>query len=471
MRRRYWVLILLVILAGGFFALRAYGQSRQEASFSSLQTVEAATGPLTASVGATGTVRANQVAILTFQTTGIVDDVRVGMGDEVAANVILATLRQTSLPSSVILAQADLVAAQRALEDLRYSEQARASAQLALAQAQDALEDAQYIRSVRQEGNRASADTLDAARANLVLAEREVDQAQAAFERVESRGEDSPSRAIALANLVAARKKRDSIQRNLNWYKGYPSEIEQALLDADVTFAEAQLADAQREWERVKDGPDQADLAAAEARVAAAEATLELARVAAPFSGTITSQEVKPGDRVDPGTVAFGLADLSRLLVDVEVSEVDINRIEVGQPVALNFDAILDREYRGTVTEIGLSGVSVQGVVNFKVTVELTAPDERIKPGMTAAVNIVVEQIEDVLLVPNRAVRVRDGERLVYILEEGNLEAVPIRLGVSSEVFSQVLEGDLQVGDQIVLNPPMVFDSNGGPPTFFGGGR
>ena len=90
---------------------------------------------------------------------------------------------------------------------------------------------------------------------------------------------------------------------------------------------------------------------------------------------------------------------------------------------------------------------------------------------MTAAVNIVVLQIEDVLLVPNRAVRVRDGERLVYILEEGNLEPVPIRLGVSSEVYSQVLEGDLQVGDEIVLNPPLVFDTNGGPPTFFGGGR
>ncbi|NIS82308.1 MAG: efflux RND transporter periplasmic adaptor subunit [Anaerolineales bacterium] len=471
MRRRYWILILIVVLAGGFFALRAYGQSRQEDSLSSLQTVEAATGPLTASVGATGTVHANQAAILTFQTTGVVEEVRVAMGETVAANELLATLKQTSLPSSVILAQADLVAAQRALEELRNSEQAWASAQLALAQAQDALEDAEYIRSVRQEGNRASSDTLDAAHANLVLAQREVDQAEAAFERVESRPEDSPSRAIALSNLVAARQKRDSIQRNLNWYKGHPTEIEQALLDADVTFAEAQLADAQREWERVKDGPDLADLAAAEARVAATEATLELARITAPFSGTITSQEVKPGDSVGPGTVAFGLADLSRLLVDVDVSEVDINRIEIGQPVVLNFDAVLDREYQGSVTEIGLSGVSLQGVVNFKITVEVNDADEKIKPGMTAAVNIVVEQIEDALLVPNRAVRVRDGERVVYVMEGGNLEAVSVRLGVSSEMYSQVLEGDLQEGDRVVLNPPMVFDSPGEHPGFFGGGR
>ena len=463
MKRWFVIPIVILVLVGGYFAFQMYRQSQQESLISDLQTVEAATGRLTATVGATGKVSANQSAVLAFQTSGMVETVNVALGDYVHDGELLASLEQTSLTTQVILAQADLVAAQQALDDLLYSEQARAIAQRALAQAQEALKDANYILTVRQQGNRASQDTLDATRANLILAENEVDRAQAEYDSLSGRSEDDPLRALALSNLVAARRNRDSIQRNLNWYTGHPTETEQALMDADVALAEAQLADAEREWDRLKNGPDPDDIAAAEVRVAAAEASLRLSKIEAPFTGTITSVEIKPGDQVNPGTLAFGLADLSRLLVDVEVSEVDINRIQLGQPVSLNFDAALERVYQGEVIEIGMTGMVVQGVVNFEVTVELIDPDDKIKPGMTAAVNIVVSQIEDVLLVPNRAVRVENGERVVYVLRDGMIEPVQIRLGVSSETHSEVIESELKQGDLIVLNPPVVFDMTGRP--------
>ncbi len=463
MKRWFVIPIVIVVLVGGYFAIQAYRQSQQESSISDLQTVVAATGALTATVGATGTVRANQSAVLTFQTSGTVEVVNIALGDYVDDGDMLASLEQTSLSAQVIMAQTDLVSAQQALDDLLYSEQARAMAQIALAQAQDALKDANYILTVRQQGNRASQDTLDAARANLILAEDGVDRAQAEYDSISGRPEDDPSRALALSKLASARRNRDSTLRNLNWYTGHPTETEQALLDADVALAEAQLADAEREWERLKEGPDPDDIAAAESRIAAAEANIRLSRIAAPFAGTITSVEIKPGDQVNSGTLAFGLADLSRLLVDVEVSEIDVNRVQLGQPVTLNFDAVLDHTYQGEVVEIGLTGMIVQGVVNFKVVVELHDLDEAIKPGMTAAVNIVVDQIEDVLLVPNRAVRVQDGERVVYVLREGMLTPVKVRLGVSSETHSEVIESVLREGDLIVLNPPAVFDMTGRP--------
>jgi len=463
MKRWFVIPIVIVVLVGGYFAIQAYRQSQQASLASDLQMVEAATGAITATVGATGTVRANQSAVLTSQTSGTVEVVNVAMGDYVDDGEMLASLEQTSLSAQAILAQTDLVAAQQALDDLLYSEQARAMAQRAIAQAQDALKDANYMLTVRQQGNRASQDTLDAARANLILAEDGVDRAQAEYNSLSGRPEDDPSRALALSKLASARRNRDSTLRNLNWYTGHPTETEQALLDADVALAEAQLADAEREWERLKEGPDPDDIAAAESRIAAAEANIRLSRIAAPFAGTITSVEIKPGDQVNPGTLAFGLADLSRLLVDVEVSEVDVNRVQLGQPVTLNFDAVLDHTYQGEVVEIGLTGMIIQGVVNFKVVVELHDLDEAIKPGMTAAVNIVVDQIEDVLLVPNRAVRVQDGERVVYVLREGMLEPVKVRLGVSSETHSEVIESGLREGDLIVLNPPAVFDMTGRP--------
>jgi HlyD family secretion protein len=218
-----------------------------------------------------------------------------------------------------------------------------------------------------------------------------------------------------------------------------------------------------REYDRLKDGPNPDDVAAAEARVAAAQATLEQGWVAAPFSGTITRVDVQPGDQVAPGSAAFELADLDRLLVDVDVSEVDINRIQVGQPASVSFDALLDRVYTGHVIEVGLVGEAVQGVVSFRVTVELDEAEAAVRPGLTAAVNLVVEQIEDALLVPNRAVRVRDGERVVYVLRENLPQPVPIQLGVSSETDSQVLDGDLAEGDLVVLNPPAEL-ADFGPP-------
>jgi HlyD family secretion protein len=133
---------------------------------------------------------------------------------------------------------------------------------------------------------------------------------------------------------------------------------------------------------------------------------------------------------------------------------VDINQVEIGQPALLTFDAILAKEYHGVVVEVAPVGDENQGVINFKVTVELSDADAAVRPGMTAAVEIVVSQLDEALLVPNQAVRAVNGTRMVYILEEnGDLKPVEVTLGATSDRYSQLLEGDLQPGDLLVLNP------------------
>jgi HlyD family secretion protein len=199
--------------------------------------------------------------------------------------------------------------------------------------------------------------------------------------------------------------------------------------------------------------------------VEAAQAARNLARITAPFPGTVTESYTLSGDQVAAGETAFRIDNLSSLLVDVKVSEVDINNVSVGQPVTLTFDAILGREYHGEVVEVTQAGAVEEGVVNFTVTVELTDADAAVKPGMTAAVNIVVEELQDVLLVPNRAVRLVDGERVVYVLENGQSVKKNIRLGSSSDTMSIVAGGDVQEGDVVILNPPIEFGP-GGPGGF-----
>jgi HlyD family secretion protein len=405
---------------------------------------------------------------LTFKVAGTVEDVMVEMGDVVAEGQVLSTLKETSLPASVITAQADLLAAEKALDDLRESSLQLAQAQMALAHAKDALKDAEYMWRVRQEGYRASASTLEAAKARVVIAEDSLEAAKSFYSRVSGDPLESANKAEALLRVTSAQTQLDSAKRALNWYQGRPSEIDQAILDADVAEAQANVQDAQRALDRLVDGVDPADLEAARARVAAAQATVEMARIAAPFAGTITSVDVKPGDLVGAGTSGIGLADMREMLVDVSVSEIDVNRLAPGQEVSLVFDAVPDREYAGEVTEIGLSGTSVEGVVTFPVTVRLADFDDAVRSGMTAAVTVTVNEIKDVLLVPNRAVRVNDGKRVVYILVDGRPTPVAITLGASSDTHSQVVSGDLKEGDLIVLNPPAVFEQNG-PPFMMGG--
>jgi HlyD family secretion protein len=228
-------------------------------------------------------------------------------------------------------------------------------------------------------------------------------------------------------------------------------ELEQQAAQATLDTAQAALADAEREYDRLKDGPDPDEVTILEARIAAAQATLDQVNLESPITGIVTEVSIKVGDEVNPGSLAIRIDNLDRLLVDVRVSEVDINRITLNEPVKLTFDAILNNEYNGTVTEVSQVGSVTQGVVEFMVTVELTDADELVKPGMTAAINIVVQQLDNVLLVPNRAVRVVDGQRVVYILENGELVSVRVTLGASSDTESEVVDGNLKSGDLIVL--------------------
>ncbi|MBE0699212.1 MAG: efflux RND transporter periplasmic adaptor subunit, partial [Anaerolineaceae bacterium] len=285
------------------------------------------------------------------------------------------------------------------------------------------------------------------------------------YDRVDDRPEDDPVRAEAFAQLSAARRNRDRQLANLNWLLGRPDNLEVAEADARVILAEANLKDAQREYARLQNGADPQDVEAAKARIAGLEAILDQINQEAPIGGTITGVSIKPGDQVVPGSASFRIDDLSHLLVDVQITEVDINRIRVGQPAMMTFDAISDKEYSGRVTQVARVGVSTQGVVNFNVTIELNNDDGSVRPGMTSAVNIVTDLVENILVVPNRAVRLRDGKRVVFVLRDGVPVLTEIQLGLTSDVQSEVIGDNLKEGDLLVLNPPaQPFQGGSGPP-------
>lgn len=462
-KRVFWIIGIGIVAVVGFLIFNNIQKARQ-AMNEAFQTAQVERGELVAIVGATGTVRANQSAVLTWQTSGRIDEIFVQVDEAVRADQVLAELAKDSLPQSVILAEAELVEARRALENLKDSNLTSAQAALTLAQAQQAYEDALEDRQSKKFG-RASQNTIDGLRADYVLAKRALDDAETFFTAFEDRAEDDPNRAEALSVLVNARKRADRALANLNYALGSPDLNEIAEADARVSLAAAKLEDAQREWERLKDGADPEDIAAAEARVAAVEASLNYRYLKAPFNGTVTEVNSKDGDQVSPGTASIRVDDLSRMLVEVRIPEVDINRVKIGDEARMSFDAIRDQEYLGKVTEIARVGTTTQSGVDFSVTIELVDMDPQVRSGMTAAVNIVVEKLENVLLVPNRAVRFRDGKRVVYVQNAtGMLNAINVQIGSSSELYSEITGGDLKEGDVVVLNPPAEFQPPQGRP-------
>ena len=409
-------LMVVVLAASAFIFVR---RSNTDTT-SQFQTAKVERGNLTATIGATGTVRAKQSALLIWQAAGTVDTVNVKVGDNIPSDFVMAFLAKTSLPQSVIMAEADLADAQKALDEMMSSDTARAQAVIDLRDAQETFDKANNW-------------------------------------RIELNGK------IHVKKIVY-KKFRNRTIPVLKEYRGHADAGTIAKADQDLALALAKLNDAQREFDRLNNG-NMADIMAAQARVDAAQSTINLARVIAPFAGTVTESYPLPGDQVSPETTAFRLDNLSSLLVDVKVSEVDINNVTIGQSVSLTFDAILGKEYHGEVIEVTQAGTADAGVVNFTVTVELTDADAMVKPGMTAAVNIVVEETKDVLLVQNRAVRLADNQRVVYVLEDGQPVQKQITLGSSSDTLSAVAGGDVKEGDLIILNPPTEFGP--GP----GGGR
>ena len=479
MKRIIIILILIVVIAGGVFAWIQFRQRQQAAAASSnIQTEKAAKGTLTALVGATGTVAPDQTATLVWQTNGTVGQVEVEEGDFVKSGDLLTSLDPDAYAPTIASAQLELLNAQQALQALYDdNEIAQANALKEVANAYDALRQAEYnAYNFSVPVNQADFGIIEGADAMLSLLE----EARAAYQPYKGSGNeytyvdcDDIEAVKQFPNLCGSTEKYDIEDQLENAEADFKTAVDRIINTSDVVTAKENLAKALDSYDTLLLGPDPDDVAVAEARVAAAEATMRLTYIEAPFNGTITNVATKTGDQVSAGSVAFRLDDLTRLLVDVDVSEVDINQVTVGQEVELTFDGVFGKTYHGVLVEVALFGTDVQGVVNYIVTVELTDADEDVRSGMTAAVNIIVNEIEDVLLVPNRAVRVVDGTRVVYVLQSGGqVDPVEVILGASSDTHSEVVGGELKIGDQIVLNPSVVTSAfemdGGGPPPGFG---
>jgi len=198
-----------------------------------------------------------------------------------------------------------------------------------------------------------------------------------------------------------------------------------------------------------------ANLDQARANAEMARVQLEYTRIIAPISGVIASISTQEGETVSANLSSptfVNIIDLDRLEVHAYVDETDIGRIVVGLEAVFTVDTYLDTEFRGLVTAIHPKAVIQDNVVNYIVTIEISElPDGRLRPEMTANVNIFLEISRGVLSLPATAVARNGAERFVNVLAEEKIQRRLVRIGRRDGFFVEILEG-LEENETVIIS-------------------
>lgn len=222
---------------------------------------------------------------------------------------------------------------------------------------------------------------------------------------------------------------------------------------AEVRVAQTALASAQ------------AQVKQQQAALAQAQADLDHTYIIAPVDGVVVSRNIDVGQTVAASLQAptlFTIAqDLTRMQVDTNVSEADVGRVQVGMPATFTVDAYPGQVFHGSVSSIRKAAINVQNVITYDVVISFSNPDQKLFPGMTANVKILVDEHPNALKIPSAALRFRPagvttknkpGTNLVWVLDaKGRPSPVPVPLGLTDGVSTEVTGGALKEGDRVIV--------------------
>jgi HlyD family secretion protein len=434
----YWVAgLVVVVLIAGFAYTRLNSARARTFRSASNATAQATTSKvvsldLTENAQASGSLEAQPSASLTWNTGGVVDTVNVKAGDPVKAGDVLMKLKTTSVDASVISAQSDLVTAQKDLQDLLNSSgTSLAQAVVDLKNAQDAYDKAnKYLQYLQ------SSDKIPQTNVNAYT-ETKSNSWMYVYKTKLSKGPAPQDWIVTAQNDLALKK--------------------------------AQLDDAQRTYDHYKNGPNAQDVAAAQAKVDAAQATVASMSIIAPFDGEVLYTESQPGNVVTTGTAAVDIANLDHLYIDAQVDESDIANVQVGAPIAATLDAVPGLQLTGTVAAINPVGEKNSGLVKYTVRIAINqvAGVDFLPLGATANVTIQVKPVATALGVSTSFVKNDSkGEYVLVKQPDGSAKRVDVVTGtiVGDHV---VVTGDLKLGDVLTV----VQKGNGTPGAAFSGGN
>jgi RND family efflux transporter MFP subunit len=504
--KKLWVfLIILIALAGVAYVYRdtltpylsgVNSQARAQGNrpTQERQTVTIRPAADANQVSAAGNLAlANQQAAV-LQVEGVIAEILVEPGDTVSAGDLLLSIDTTELERAVQRANLSLAISQNELAQLHEppdpAEIEAARANLAAARenlaeleagpsamelqaAQTALTAAQANYQDLLDGQ--SEAELTQLSAELHKAFLTLQQAQEAYNEIAWRND--VGRTQQAMDLQTATIDYDTAKAAYEVATASASQSElqaalQAIIEAQVQLetlsatkselasAQAQVADAEASLAALLKGPTDAEIRAAELAIEQtqfdledAQADLERAQLRAPIDGTILTVDVAVGQRVNGEQLtALTLADLTDLELPVHVAEVDISKVEIGQPVKLAVDALPDQLFNGEVSRVAPTSEAESGVVNYLVYIQLKDLElaDGVRPGMTAVATILGDSPANSWLVPTNALVEFEGETTVRVVRKGQESRIVVTPGASQGEWTVVQSAELQADDEVV---------------------
>jgi len=208
---------------------------------------------------------------------------------------------------------------------------------------------------------------------------------------------------------------------------------------------------------------DEATIQQRQAALDAAQVNLDYTNIVSPVDGTVVSRNVTMGQTVASSfqtpTLFLIATDLARMQVDANVSESDIGGIKLGNKATFTVDAYAKRTFEGTVSQVRQSPQTVQNVVTYDIVISVNNSDLTLMPGMTAASRIVIDRRDDVVRVPNQALRyvpkglagaVQSGKAQIWVMRDGDPVAVPVVAGLDDDNFTEIVSGDVKPDDLVI---------------------
>ena len=464
-KRSLMVLLLVLTLAMSACQVQATATPQQSS------TAMVSRGSLQATVSAAGTIAAQAQVSVQFQNSGTVKAVNVKVGDQVKGGQVMATLNTTDLEAAVASAQAGLDMAQASLATAQ-----KAPLPSEIKSAEAALASAQAARRAAQNKTAHLSDQVTLEKASLDNAAERLSDAQGTYsnlleyQRSGAKGRGAPYVPPAGQEWSQEKAALDNAQVEYKVAVANYNLAAAEVNNSDAQSAAAQVASAQATLDSLKSTPASEDVQVAELAVKTAQIALDQAKLnlknsqlIAPFDGVVANLSIQIGQQVSSSAEAVTVVNLSQLEAQVNVSETDLPRIKEGQSVQVTFDALTGQTFTGTVTHVALVGTTSSGVVNYPVTIALDQTDAAIRPGMSANVSIVVEQRDNLLLVPNRAVKTSGKLKTVTVLKDGKQTQVNVTLGMSGDSQSQVTNG-LSEGDVVIVQQTTTTTTNQGGP-------
>ena len=235
-------------------------------------------------------------------------------------------------------------------------------------------------------------------------------------------------------------------------------------LNATKYSTEKELESAQRDYDNAvaQLSLQKAQVKQAQASLQSAETELKYTKITSPVDGIVISKSVEVGQTVAASFSTpelFSVAeDLTQMEIEASVVEADIAKVKEGQTVRFTVDSFPDEPFYGKVKQVRNQAVTTSNVVTYSVIIGIDNKELKLKPGMTANVEIIAAEKDDALLVPNQALRFQMDENQrykdkgIWVLRDGQPQRVNVTEGISDDSNTEISSPDIQEGDEVIVS-------------------